>query len=97
MKAIRARFLFAMIVLADVTIVIGGIPLLRYTYLAISQRAGDMPLLLQLLLANIAMLLLVTAAMFACGMLGVRAVSVVKHSPKFFERPIREQQTRYQR
>lgn len=86
-----------MVVLADVTIVIGGVPLLRYTYLAVSQRAGDMPLLLQLLLANIAMLLLVTAAMFACGMLSVRAVSVVKRSPKFFGLPIRAQQTRYQR
>lgn|GEM_PF-5311877 len=97
MKAIRARFLFAMIVLADVTIVIGGIPLLRDTYVALSERAGDMPLLLQLLSANVAMLLLLTAAMFACGMLGVRAVSLVMRSPKFFERPIRAQQTRYRR
>ena len=94
MKTIRARFLLAVIVAADTTIVIGGIPLLRYTYMAVSERAGDMPLLIQLLLANIAMLLLMTGAMFASGMLGMRAV---RYSPRFFGLPIRAQRTRYPR
>ncbi len=98
MKTIRARFLLAVIVAADATIVVGGIPLLHDTYMAVSQRAGDMPLLLQLLLANVAMLLLVIAAMFAYGMLGVRAVrSAIKCSPIFFEQPIQAQRTRYPR
>ena len=83
---------------ADATIVVGGIPLLHDTYMAVSQRAGDMPLLLQLLLANIAMLLLLIAAVLAYGLLGLRAVrSAIKYFPRFFEQPIRAQRTRYPR
>ncbi len=95
---IRAPFLLAVVVAADITIVVGGIPLLRYTYMALGERAGDLPLLVQLLLANVAMLLLVIGAMFACGLLGARAVrGAVKYSPRFFARPIRAPQTRYPR
>jgi hypothetical protein len=96
MKTVRSRFLFAVVVASDVTIILGGIPLLRDTYLALQERAGDVPLLLQLLVANVSLMLLVMAAMFACGMLGVRAVrGAVTYSPRFFAPPIRASQTRY--
>lgn len=94
MKKIRTRFLFAVIVVADLTIVLGGIPLLRYTYLALEAHAGNVPLLLQLLFANLSMMLLVLAAMFACGMLGVRAVrGAFRYAPRFSAPPIRASQT----
>jgi hypothetical protein len=95
MKHIGARFLFVVIVAADMTIVLGGIPLLRDTYLALEQRTSDVPLLFQLLAANLSMMLLVLTAMFAWGMLGVRAVrSVLTYSPRFSAQPIRASQTR---
>jgi hypothetical protein len=98
MSHLRARFLFAVIVAADVTIILSGIPLLRYTYLAVQQRAGDIPLLVQLLVANMSLLLLVTAAMSACGMLGACAVrGALRYSPRFSARPIQASQTRYRR
>ncbi len=97
MKNIRARFLFMVVGVADVTIVLGGIPLLRDTYLALEQRAGDVPLLLQLLVANLSLMLLVVGAMFACGMLGVRAVAGFRYSPRSSAQPIRALQTRYRR
>jgi len=98
MKKIRARFLFVVIVLADLTIVLGGVPLLRETYLALAARATDVPLLLQLLVANLSMMLLVLAAMFAWGMLGVRFVrGVLTYSPRSSEPPILVSQTRYRR
>ncbi len=98
MKSIRARFLFVVIVAADVTAVFGGIPLLRYTYLALAQRAGDVPLLLQLLVANLTMLLLVVAAMFAWGILGARVVSgAFRYSPRSYAPPILMSRTRYRR
>ena len=93
---IRARFLFAVVVVADLTIILGGIPLLRDTYLALSYRATDATLLLQLLVANLALLLLVIAAMFACGMLGARAMrGVIRYGPTIFAQPIRARRTRY--
>ncbi len=98
MKKVRARFLFLVIVAADVTAIVGGIPLLRYTYLALAQRAGDVPLLLQLLVANLSMMLLVVAAMLAWGMLGARALSgAFTYSPRSSARPILASQTRYRR
>jgi len=98
MKKIRARFLFVVIVAADVTVVLAGIPLLRYTYLALAQRAGDVPLLLQLLVGNLSMMLLVVAAMFASGMLGARALSgAFRYSPRSSAQPIQALQTRYRR
>ena|SRR5437588_480599 len=98
MRKIRARFLFVIIVAADVTIVLGGIPLLRYTYLALQQRAGDVPLLLQLLVANLSLMLLVVAAMFACGMLGVRALNMAfMYSPRSSAQPIPASQMRRRR
>ncbi len=97
MKNIRARFLFMVVGAADVTIVLGGIPLLRDTYLALEQRAGDVPLLLQLLVANLSLMLLVVAATFACGMLSVRAVTAFRYSPRSSAQPIRALQTRYRR
>ena len=98
MKKIRARFLFTVIVVADVTVVLGGIPLLRDTYMALEQRAGDVPLLVQLLVANLSMMSLVVGAMFACGMLGARALgSAFRPSPRSSAQPIRGSQTRYRR
>lgn len=97
MKNIRARFLFLVVVAADVTIIFGGIPLLRYTYLALAQRAGDVPLLLQLLVANLSLMLLVVAAMFAWGMLGARALSRAFRYSRSSVRPIPASQTRYRR
>ncbi|HEX5275616.1 MAG TPA: hypothetical protein VFW34_10105 [Candidatus Rubrimentiphilum sp.] len=98
MKKIRARFLFVVIVAADVTVVFGGIPLLRDTYVALAQHAGDVPLLLQLLVANLSMMLLVVAAMFAWGMLGARALNgAFRYLPRSSARPIRASQTRYRR
>jgi len=98
MRNIRARFLFVVVVVADVTIVLGGVPLLRYTYLALAQRATDVPLLLQLLVANMSMMLLVVGAMLAWGMLGARAVSsAFRYSPRSSAQPIRALQTRYRR
>lgn len=96
MKRIRSRFLFAVVVAADMTIVLGGIPLLRDTYLALRQHATDVPLLLQLLVANLSLLLLAIAAMFAWGILGVRVVSgAFRYSPRFSAQPIRASRTRY--
>jgi hypothetical protein len=98
MKTLRARFLFLVIVAADVTIVLGGIPLLRDTYLAVEQRASDVPLLFQLLVANLSMLLLVFAAMYAWGLIGVRVVRrVLTYSPRSSAPPSRALQTRYRR
>jgi hypothetical protein len=98
MKNIRARFLFVVIVAADVTAVFGGIPLLRYTYLALAQRAGDVPLLLQLLVANLSMMLLVVAAMFAWGMLGARVLSgTFTYFPRSSAQPIPASRTIYRR
>ena len=93
---IRARFLFAVVVVADMTILLCGIPLLHDTYLALSQRAGDAQLL-QLLAANVAMLLLMIGAMLAWGMLGARVLQLVRLDPTIFGRPIRAQRTKYRR
>ena len=83
---------------ADVTAVFGGIPLLRYTYMALAQRAGDVPLLLQLLVANLSLMLLVVAAMLAWGMLGARALNgAFRYSPRSSAQPIPASQTRYRR
>jgi hypothetical protein len=95
---IGTQFLFAVIVAADATIVFGGIPLLRYTYLALSEHATDVSLLLQLLVANMTLLLLCVAAMWACGMLGIRAVrGVFRLVPIVFSRPSRARRTKYPR
>ena len=95
---IRKRFLFAVVVAADLTIIFGGLPLLRLTYNALSSHANDPALLSQLLVANVAMLLLVIAAMFAWGMLGTRALrGLVRLGPTIFAQPIRVRGTRHRR
>ncbi len=98
MKNIRARFLLVVVLAADVTIVLGGVPLLRDTYLALAQRATDVSLLLQLLVANMSLMLLVVGAMLAWGMLGVRAVSgAFTYSPISFGPPTQASRTRFRR
>lgn len=93
---IRKRFLFAVVVAADLTIIFGGLPLLRYTYVALSRHVTDATVLSQLLVANVAMLLLVIAAMFAWGMLGARAIrGLIRLGPTIFAQPIRVRETRY--
>ena len=98
MKDVRARFWFVVVAIADVTIVLAGIPLLRQTYSALEQRTSDVPLLAQLLVANLSMMLLVVGAMFAWGMLGTRVLrELLTYSPRSFAQPIRALQTRYRR
>lgn len=95
---IGAGFLLAVAVAADLTILFGGIPLLHDTYAVLNRHTSDQALLLQLLAANLAMLLLVVAAMVAWGMLGTRAVCyLVRLAPRVFARPIPVRQTRYRR
>lgn len=98
MRRVRTRFLLLTILAADITIAFGGIPLLRYTWVALAQRAQDAALLTQLLAANLTMLLLVLSAMAACGIVGARVISLaLRRFPIFSALPIPVQQTKSQR
>lgn len=75
MKHVRTRYVLAALAIADATLLLGGVPLQRYSWIAARDpaAAGGTQTLWMLLAANLGMLLVAFAAMYAAMLLSKRA------------------------
>lgn len=69
----RTRYLFVYVIVCDLLMVFGGVPLVRLTWLAIVHHASR-GTLIELLAANLALLVLCLAGFFASAIAGTRGV-----------------------
>ena len=87
----KTRSLVAIVVLCDVLMAVAGIPLVRLTWLALTQHRHDTELLRLLLGANLVMLAVCLFGFFATAIAGTRcAMFVFRRFSTSFARPTRE-------
>lgn len=69
----RTRYLFVYVLVCDALMIFGGVPLLRATWLAVVHHAARATLI-ELLAANMALLVLCLAGFFASAVAGTRGL-----------------------
>ena len=84
----RTWFLVATVVVCDIVMVFLGVPLVRATWLAITQSRDDRHLLIMLLAANLTLMCIACAGFGAAAVLSARGVRFVfTRFARAYERP----------
>lgn len=91
---VRTRYLILWIVVSDITLVSGGYPLLRYTWMLLESHHATTNALLVALLGNLGLLCLAAGGLIAATMLAQRgAWFLLRRYAEAYARPASVRQT----